>query len=151
MAVDSGAAETVIPHKLVASYEIQDTEASRAGARYASATGQAIPNSGEQRLPLITTEGTLRFTTFQAAPVAKPLGSAKRMCTSGHRVVFDDEGSNIQNMTSDYDIIYVDDGLIAASVVLAAFLLFAIAQPGTSGLKVPLGPLKGPLKGPWAP
>ena len=100
MAVDSGAAETVIPHKLVASYEIQDTEASRAGVCYASATGQAIPNLGEQRLPLITTEGTLRFMTFQAAPVAKPLGSAKRMCTSGHRVVFDDEGSNIQNMTT---------------------------------------------------
>jgi len=65
MAVDSGAAETVIPHKLVTSYEI-------------------------------TKEGTLRSMTIQAAPVAKPLGSVKGMCTSGRRV-FDDEGSYIQN------------------------------------------------------
>ncbi len=35
--------------------------------------------------------------TFQAALVAKPLGYVKKMCTSGHRVVFDDEGSYIQN------------------------------------------------------
>ena len=35
--------------------------------------------------------------TFQAAPVSKPLGSVKRMCSSGHRVVFDDDGSYIQN------------------------------------------------------
>ena len=67
---------------------------------YASATGQPIHNLGEQRLQLITTEGTLRSMTFQAAPVAKPLGSVKKKCTSGHRVVFDDEGSYIQNKTT---------------------------------------------------
>ena len=44
MAVDSGAAETVIPYKLVRSYPIRETEASRAGLNYASATGDPIPN-----------------------------------------------------------------------------------------------------------
>ena len=97
MAVDSGAAETVIPHRLVAQHPIQDTESSRAGLCYSSATGQPIPNLGQQQLPLLTMEGTLRGMTFQAAPVSKPLGSVKRMCSSGHRVVFDDEGSYIQN------------------------------------------------------
>ena len=39
----------------------------------------------------------MRGMTFQAAPVSKPLGSVKRMCASGHRVIFDDDGSYIQN------------------------------------------------------
>ena len=35
--------------------------------------------------------------TFQAAPVSKPLGSVKRICAAGHRVVFDGDGSYIEN------------------------------------------------------
>ena len=97
MAVDSGAAETVIPHRLVSQHPIKDTNASRAGMCYSSATGEPIPNLGEQRIPLLTMENTLRGMTFQAAPVSKPLGSVKRMCASGHRVMFDDDGSYIQN------------------------------------------------------
>jgi hypothetical protein len=97
LAVDSGAAETVIPHDLVVDHPIRDTDASRAGLCYASATGQPIPNLGEQKLPLVTGENTMRGMTFQAAPVSRPLGSVKRICSHNHRVVFDDEGSYIQH------------------------------------------------------
>ena len=97
MAVDSGAAETVIPHRLVSQHPVRETRASRAGLCYSSATGQPIPNLGEQKLPLVTMEGTLRGMTFQAAPVSKPPGSVKRICGSGHRVAFDDGGSYVQN------------------------------------------------------
>ena len=62
-----------------------------------SNTGEPIPNLGEQRLPLTTEEGSLRAMTFQAAPVAKPLGSVKKICQAGHVVVFDDAGSYIYN------------------------------------------------------
>ena len=34
--------------------------------------------------------------TLQTAPVDRALGSVKRMCSSGHLVVFDDD-SNVQN------------------------------------------------------
>ena len=64
---------------------------------YASATGDPIPNLGEQLLPLLTSEGTLRAMTFQAAPVDRPLGSVKRMCDSGHSVVFDGPDSYVLN------------------------------------------------------
>ena len=100
LVVDSGAAETVIPHDLVADHEIVDTNASKSGMCYASATGQPIPNMGEQVLPLMTSEGTLRGMTFQAAPVSRPLGSVMRICKSGHTVVFDETGSYIYNKTS---------------------------------------------------
>ena len=35
--------------------------------------------------------------TLQAAPVDRPLGSVKRMCQAGHRVVFDSDGSYVLN------------------------------------------------------
>ena len=97
IAIDSGAAATVIPHTMVTEYPIVATAMSEAGVCYVSATGEPIPNLGEQRLPLATIEGSLRAMTFQAAPVAKPLGSMKKMCQAGHVVVFDDEGSYIYN------------------------------------------------------
>ena len=100
MAVDSGAAETVIPHTLVMGHLIMETEASKSGVNYASATGQPIPNLGEQRLPLCTSEGSLRSMTFQAAPVSRALGSVKRMNETGHVVVFDGSNSYIQNKTT---------------------------------------------------
>ena len=97
LTVDSGAAETVIPHMLVQDHPIRETNASRSGLNYASATGDPIPNLGEQKLPLLTQEGSLRAMTFQAAPVDRALGSVQRMCSSGHMVVFDSEGSYILN------------------------------------------------------
>ena len=39
----------------------------------------------------------MRAMTFQAAPVAKPLGSVKRICQAGHYVIFDEDGSYIVN------------------------------------------------------
>ena len=100
LAIDSGAAETVIPHLEVHEHPIKDTDASRNGVTYASATGAPIPNLGEQVLPLLTQEGSLRSMRFQAAPVDRALGSVKRMCSSGHRVVFDDDGSYVLNKST---------------------------------------------------
>mgnify|MGYP001146710354 FL=1 len=48
LAVDSGAAETVIPHLMVQSHPIRETDASRSGLNYVSATGDPIPNLGDQ-------------------------------------------------------------------------------------------------------
>ena len=100
LAEDSVAAETVIPHNLVPQHPIKGTDASRSGMCHSSAKFQLIPNLGEQKLPLLTQEGTLRGMTFQAAPVAKPLGSVKRMCASGHRVVFEEGASYILNLAT---------------------------------------------------
>ena len=99
--IDSGAAETVIPYKQIKGYAVQETEDSKEGICYASATSDPIPNMGEQTLPLQTAEGTWRSMRFQAAPVERPLGSVMRICAAGHRVVFDaEEGSYILNKTT---------------------------------------------------
>ena len=111
IAVDSGAAETVVPYKLIRNHPIHETEASRSGLNYASAIGDPIPNLGEQSVPMCTREGTLRSMTFQAAPVTRPLGSVKRICQTGHRVVFDDSGSFIENKsTGEINMLREEDG-----------------------------------------
>ena len=111
LAVDSGAAETVMPHNLVLDHEIVETQASRSGMCYASATDEPIPNLGELRLPLVTNEGTCRGMRFQAAPVSRPLGSVKRICQSGHRVMFDEDGSYIENKaTGEINWLREDNG-----------------------------------------
>ena len=55
-------------------HAVQETDASRSGLNYASATGDPVPNLGDQELPLLTQEGSLRAMTFQAAPVDRALG-----------------------------------------------------------------------------
>ena len=95
--MDSGTAESVILHLLINEHPIRETEASLSGLNYMSATGDSIPNIGERRLPLITREGSERSMTLQVAPVGRPLGSVKRICPAGHRVVFDSDGSHFLN------------------------------------------------------
>ena len=49
--------------------------------------------------------------TFQAAPVSKPLGSVKRICAAGHRVVFEEDGSYIENKTTgEVNMLREDNG-----------------------------------------
>ena len=49
--------------------------------------------------------------TFQAAPVDRALGSVKRMCSSGHMVDFDDDGSYVLNkMTGEVNWMREESG-----------------------------------------
>ena len=121
MGMDSWAAETVIPHRLVSQHPLKDTNASRSGLCYSSSTGQPIPNMGEQCFLLFTMEETFRGMTFQAAPVSKPLGSVKRIRAAGRHVVFDEDGSYIENKTtSEVNMLREDTGnyMLAMWVVL---------------------------------
>jgi hypothetical protein len=98
MAVDSGACENVIDaSEEVPDYKIRESKASKMGVKYASATGEEIPNLGEVLLPMMTMEGTKRSMRMQAAEVSKPLASVKRICEAGHTVVFDETGSFMYN------------------------------------------------------
>ena len=49
---------------------------------------------------MITREYSQRGMTFQGAPVSQPLASVKKICKSGHVVIFDDANSFIYNKAS---------------------------------------------------
>ena len=110
MAVDSGACDSVADPSQVPC-EVKETEASRRGQQFASATGEPIPNLGEMMMPMLTREGSLRNMRVQAAPVTKPLASVMRIVQAGHTVVFDSEGSFILNKTSgERNMLREEDG-----------------------------------------
>ena len=98
--IDSGAAETVIPMEWAGNYEMKESEGSKAGEFYQTADGTPIYNQGEMTLMLVNGEGQARMMTFQCADVSKAPGSVSTICSNGNRVVFDDEGSYIENKMS---------------------------------------------------
>ena len=113
LAVDSGACDNVIDMDDLPGYAdfVRETMASKNGINFVSASGDPIPNFGEVKVPMFTREGTCRGMTFQAAGVAKPLGSVKRMIMTGHIVVFDSDGSYIMNKaTKELNALREEDG-----------------------------------------
>ena len=102
--VDSGACDHVVPPQAVRPEEIKMTEAVRQGVNYTAANGQKIPNLGEVRVDGVTNGNEHLNLTFQVAGVKKPLGSVRKMCAAGNRVVFEDisetHGGYVENRTT---------------------------------------------------
>ena len=111
IAIDSGACESVIDPSHVPYINLIQTVGSKTGDDFQSATGEPIPNLGALKIGMITREQTIRGMMFTGAPVAKPLGSVKRICSTGHTVIFDDEGSYIINKrTGESNALREEDG-----------------------------------------
>ena len=92
---------------------------SRNGVNFLAANGDKIPNQGEKKLRVITQEGLERSMLFQVAQVTKPLGSVSKICKKGHRVVFDDDGSYIENkITGEYMNLREKNGVYVLDVWL---------------------------------
>ena len=95
--IDSGAAETVMPSHWIENYKMNESAGSKEGVFYLTASGEPIYNEGEKTLMLMNEYGQARKMTFQCAKTTKALGSVSKICANGNRVVFDDEGSYIEN------------------------------------------------------
>ena len=66
---------------------------------------------GGMKVPIITRERTQRLMSVTAALVLKPLMSVKQLCTSGHAVIFDEEGSYIANKeTGEINVLREENG-----------------------------------------
>lgn len=90
MTVDSGAADNVMPRKMLRKrHKMRSSEASRAGIFYVAASNNRIANEGEVDFPFQDKEGQKHNWTFQVANVNKVLAAVSSMVDSGHRVVFD--------------------------------------------------------------
>ena len=100
LAVDSGATETVISEDMLKGIELKDGPASRRGVEYEVANGVRIPNLGEKKFVGVNEEGQERAITAQVCEVNKALLSVKKVLTAGNKVVFDAEGSFIEDKTT---------------------------------------------------
>ena len=59
-----------------------------------------IPNLGERRFKGVTEEGILKNITAHVCDVNKPLLSVSKVVAAGNRVVFDKDGSYIEDLTT---------------------------------------------------
>ena len=100
MAVDSGASETVVNEDMLPTVSLKESEGSRKGIEYKVANGESIPNLGEKRFKAWSREGVGRNITAQVCSVQQGLPSVKKMVGAGHRVVFDPEGSYIEDVAT---------------------------------------------------
>jgi hypothetical protein len=98
--VDSGAIDSCMPPNIGSQFKTRSTKMSENGGYYTSASGGVIYNEGERDVKGITEDGQEVGMTFQVTKVRGPLGSVRRICEAGNKVVFDDDGSYIENKKS---------------------------------------------------
>ena len=97
LAVDSGATETVVGTEMLQSAETKPSWGSKNGVEYEVANGETIPNEGEKKFHGVTESGITRNITAQVCDVNKALLSVKKIVAAGNRVVFENEGSYIED------------------------------------------------------
>ena len=98
IAVDSGATETVMSEEtLNGIIDITESAACKRGIVYEVADGTQIPNLGEGKFLGIMGDGSAKGVTAQVCAVNKTLVSVSKITGKGNKVVFDDEGSFIEN------------------------------------------------------
>eukprot|EP00971_Amphidinium_carterae_P337087 6473751-Amphidinium_carterae.1 len=117
--VDSGASESVAPPGMAPNFPMRESVGSRRGQHYVSASGNRIPNLGEQHLQVMTDDGVRRGVTFQVTEVTRPLCSVARMCALGNRVILGASGGEIVHLeTGVRTPVRLDDGVYTLSMWL---------------------------------
>ena len=109
-ALDSGATETVLGESMLSSIETKEGAASKRGVEYEIATGELIPNLGEKKFQAVSQEGVIRSITAQVCAVNKALMSVKKVMRAGNKVVFDEDGTYIEDKVTGEKIWATDDG-----------------------------------------
>ena len=97
LAVDSGASESVAPKTMPETIATVEGASSKRGVMYEVASGHQIPNEGEKKFTAVTEEGQERKLTLQVCDVNQGLLSVSKMTQAGNRVVFDQDGSYVEN------------------------------------------------------
>ena len=98
--LDSGASESVCPASMAPHWPTRESAGSRMGLHYTSASGQRMPNQGEQHLPVAFDNGIKTTAIFQIAEVSRPLIGVGRVCEMGNRVIFGSSGGVIVNLST---------------------------------------------------
>ena len=74
------------------------------------ATGELIPNLGEKNCFAVSENEITRQLTAQGCDVNQPLLSVRKMMQAGNRIVFDSDGSYIEDTESGEWMSMRDDG-----------------------------------------
>ena len=120
VAVDSGAAASVMPERCLPDHPVRPSEGSRNGVHYLSANGGRIPNQGEVKLNFITRERHRCNIAFQVADVKRPLLAVSTLTRAGNDVIFDATGGKIINRKTKRTMSFVKrDGIYVLEILVA--------------------------------
>ena len=105
--VDSGASATVIGEDMLKAIELKP---GKVGVEYEVADGAKIPNLGQKEFVAYTDEGLKKKMKVQVTQVNKALLSVFGMVQAGNRVIFDTDGSYVENKrTGEWSDIAVNE------------------------------------------
>jgi len=120
VAVDSGAAASVIPERCLPDHPVAPSEGSRNGVHYASANGGRTPNQGEMQLDFLTKERHRCHIAFQVADVKRPLLAASTLTRAGNEVSFNASEGIITNKRAGRNMSFVKrDGIYILEIMVA--------------------------------
>ena len=88
IAIDSGAADNVMSKKHLRGYTIKPSPGSRAGRRWGSASGHAIPNEGEVVYSFMVESGDVKRGKTQVGEVRRPLAAVSQLTKDKRNIVF---------------------------------------------------------------
>ena len=108
--MDSGAAVSVLPDKLLPEHPVTAGDAARKNVHYLSADGGRVPNLGETRVHFETKERHRVNHVFQVAEVKKPILSVDSLTKSGNEVRFHTGGGTITNNRTKKQIKFAKKG-----------------------------------------
>jgi len=79
---------------------IEESEGSRRGPEYMSASEDTMPNLGERKLEGVLDSGRPIALKYQIADVSRALNAVTEICDAGHHVIFGRRGGVIVNLES---------------------------------------------------
>lgn len=98
--IDAGAAESVLPGRMLPDVKLQESVGSRRGVQYVAANGSRMPNLGEKKVFFKTKSGIESNVVFQVIHARKSLASVSKIVRKGNKVVFSPSGSCVENVRS---------------------------------------------------
>ena len=103
--MDSGAGVSVAPPGMCPARPIVESEGSRRGQEFVSASEDTLPNLGEQKLSVVLDNDKETVVKYQIADVSRALNSVAEICDAGHpeygnQVIFGRGGGEIVNLAT---------------------------------------------------
>ena len=95
--MDSGAGVSVAPPGMCPTHPIMESEGSRRGQEFISASENSMPNLGEQKLNVVLDNKKETVVKYQIADVSRALNSVAEICDAGNQVIFGKNGGTIVN------------------------------------------------------
>ena len=138
VAVDSGAAASVMPESFLPDHPVRPSEGSVSGVHYLAANGGRIPNQGQMTLEFLTRERHKGRIAFQVADVKRPLLAVSTLTKAGYDVTFGANGGQVVNRESGKQMSFAKrDGIYVLELLIAPARLPQSVPDGPGGADFP--------------